>query len=130
MFALTKRTAVALACAVTALAAAGCGGGGAVQITVTDCAAADIGFTVLPGIVGGPRRWLIQVEATVTCAGVPVEGAEIRVKYGFVDAIKIATDASGKAQAVARSNQDPRPTGTVELTLTGNDGDQTREVSY
>ena len=70
------------------------------------------------------------MTVNVTCSGKPAAGAEIKVKYSWFHAYKIRTDANGNATTKQRTTQEQRPSGSVDVTIKGSDGERTQKVTY
>lgn len=100
-------------------------------IEVTDCPLETLVMTPKVTISGNTRRWFVNVEATITCMGEPVDKAELKVKWSWVKkAIKIKTDSTGKAKARQRVNSEPRPKGKVTVTVKGSNGSRPMTVEF
>jgi len=102
-----------------------------VTITVTNCDVADIVMNPEVTIGGTVGRWTINVSVTITCQGEAVEDAEIKVKYsGFPIPRVIKTDSTGTATGRVFYRYSARPSGTVQVTIQGNDDSITQTVSF
>ena len=100
-------------------------------IKVTDCPVENIGITPEVKVLGRAGRWFVEVNVTITCMGEPVNEAELKVKWGWVEqAIKIETDEEGKASARRRVTSTARPSGSVTVTIEGADGEKPVTVDF
>lgn len=102
-----------------------------ITLSVTDCPTAGIVLNPAVSVVGEPGRWNVEVTATVTCNGAPVNGAEISVEYPFIATpIRLTTDAQGSVSVKQRVQTQGRPNGRVTVTIRGQQGVTTEQVSY
>ncbi len=100
-------------------------------IKVTDCPVDNISINPVVKVIGGPGRWFVEITATITCMGEPVDEAELKVKWGWIErAIKIETDSTGKATARQRVTSTARPSGKVTVTIEGADGTKPETVDF
>jgi hypothetical protein len=101
-----------------------------VTLSVVDCPVELLEINPVVTVTGGSRHWTVSVSVAVTCDDVPVNGAQIKIKYPWLPAFIITTDEEGKKKVNRRSQQDPKPTGTVTVTIKGSDGEKPVPVSY
>lgn len=100
-------------------------------ITVIDCPVEYIEMTVEVKVTGSTGRWFVNVTVNITCMGEPVNGAEIKVKYGWVEIpTKIKTDEEGNAKGKRRVTSHPKPTGKVKVTIKGSDDSKNQTVEF
>ena len=124
---------IALLCATSLFIVVGCNHESdqpAVTLKVTDCAVANIAMTPNARVTGSTNRWTVHLSVTVTCNGAPVNNAEIKVKYPWIPAFKIETDVNGTASVTRVTTQYDRPTGSVNVTIEGNDGSKPGTADY
>jgi hypothetical protein len=100
-------------------------------ISVTDCPVENIEMIPVVKVTGNSRRWFVEVEVTIKCMGEPVNEAELKLKWGWIEqAIKIKTDENGKAKARRRVSSEPKPTGSVTVTIEGSDDSKEMKVDF
>ncbi len=125
---------ISLLCIISMFSLSGCGDDDddapAVVLKVIDCPNADIVMTPNVTVSGGSRRWSVKVTINVTCNGSPVDRAEIKVKYSWLTVFKIKTDAQGNASVSRVSQQDQRPSGSIDVTIEGLSGSIPQSVTY
>jgi len=100
-------------------------------ITSIDCPVEDIVMTAEVKVTGGTGRWFVNVSVKITCAGEPVNGAEIMVKYGWVTLpTKIKTNEEGNAKGKRKVTTSAKPSGKVKVTIKGSDDSKTETVTF
>ncbi|MCP4220398.1 MAG: hypothetical protein GY765_37555 [bacterium] len=101
-----------------------------VTLEAIDCDNENIKMSVSTKMTGGSRRWVVQVIINVTCNGQPVNGAELEVKYDWLPVFKMKTNTKDDAKTQRTSASDPRPGGTIDVEIKGNNGSHTQSVTY
>ncbi len=101
-----------------------------VTLTAIDCDPEMVTIDANVKVTGRSRRWSVRVEVTVYCGDGVAKQAEFKVKYPWLPAFKQKTDDEGKARVSRISNSDPKPTGSVEITVLGNGDPKTITVDY
>ena len=100
-------------------------------IKVTNCPLENLVMTPVVKVLGTPGRWFVQVTVAITCMGEPVNEAELKVKYGWIErAVKIETNVSGNATSRQRVTSTARPSGKVTVTVEGSDGSRPMTVNF
>ncbi|WP_265198412.1 hypothetical protein [Aureitalea sp. L0-47] len=100
-------------------------------LKVTNCSVENIGIVPEVKVLGGAGRWTVEVNVNITCMGEPVNEAELKVKWGWIErAVKIETDEEGKARARRKVTSTARPSGKVTITIEGDDGEKPVTVDF
>lgn len=101
-----------------------------VTLTAINCDPEMITIDANVKVTGRSRRWSVRANVTVYCGDEVAKNAEFKVKYPWLPAFKKKTDSLGKASVNRISNSDPKPKGTVKITVQGNGDPKTISVDY
>ena len=114
-----------------ALSWAGCTGSTpTITLTATDCEKDKIAIDASKTVGGSASNWVVVVTVEITCDGQPLPNAEIKFTPWIGDALRLTTDAQGKATYRRNVSTTDRPGNlTVTVEVEGADGTKTESIT-
>jgi len=99
-------------------------------ITAINCPVEDIVMKAEVKVrANGSGRWSVNVTVNITCMGEPVDKAEIKVKYGWIELPTIIrTDEEGNAKGNRIVHSTAKPEGKVKVTIKGDDDNSITQI--